>query len=176
MRLFTAVLADTEPGSRAAADLLLSIGHSHKTLGQRPEAIEAYHKAIAIRPNFGDAYWSLANLKTYRFSDEDIDRLRRAEADDSLAPMDRYHICFALGKALEDRKDYATSWHYYERGNALKRSESKYRADLLEQNTRNQKRVCTQEFFAARSNWGCQSPDPIFILGLPRAEIGRAHV
>jgi hypothetical protein len=73
---------------------------------------------------------ALANLKTYRFSDEDITRLRAAEQDESLAAMDRYHICFALGKAFEDRKDYETSWHYYARGNAMKRAESKYRADI----------------------------------------------
>ena len=167
--LFSQVLSDTEPGSGAAADLLLSIGHSYKTLGQRPEAIEAYHKAIAIRPDFGDAYWSLANLKTYRFSDEDIARQQTSESSAAISSTDRYHICFALGKAFEDRKDYEQSWRYYAQGNALKRAESKYRADILEQNTRNQKRVCTQEFFAARSGWGCQSPDPIFILGLPRA-------
>jgi tetratricopeptide (TPR) repeat protein len=169
VRRFTDVLADTDPTSRAAADLLLSIGHSHKTVGRRPEAIDAYHRAIAIRPNFGDAYWSLANLKTYRFSDEDIAHLRAAEQDESLAAMDRYHICFALGKAFEDRKDYAHSWHYYARGNAMKRAESKYRADILEQNTRNQTQVCTREFFESRRDWGCQAPDPIFILGLPRA-------
>ena len=169
VRRFTDVLADTDPQSRAAADLLLSIGHSHKTVGRRPEAIEAYHRAIAVRPHFGDAYWSLANLKTYRFSDADIDELRAAELDESLAAIDRYHICFALGKAFEDRKDYETSWHYYARGNAMKRAESKYRADILEQNTRLQRQVCTKEFFAARHGWGCQAPDPIFILGLPRA-------
>jgi len=166
---FTEVLGQTDPQSRAAADLWLSIGHSHKTLGQRPEAIAAYHAAIAIRPHFGDAYWSLANLKTYRFSDSDIAALRAAEADETLSAMDRYHICFALGKAFEDRKEYETSWHYYARGNAMKRAESKYRPDLLEQNTRLQKRVCTRQFFEARADWGCQAADPIFILGLPRA-------
>jgi tetratricopeptide (TPR) repeat protein len=169
IRGFTEVLAQTEPTSRAAADLLLSIGHSHKTLGQRPEAISAYHRAIAIRPHFGDAYWSLANLKTYRFSDADITQLRTAEADETLSALDRYHLCFALGKAFEDRGEYETSWHYYARGNAMKRAESKYRPELLEQNTRLQKAVCTREFFTQRADWGCAAPDPIFILGLPRA-------
>ena len=116
-----------------------------------------------------EARTQLANLKTYRFSDEDIARLQTSESSAAISSTDRYHICFALGKAFEDRKDYEQSWRYYAQGNALKRAESKYRADILEQNTRNQKRVCTQEFFAARSGWGCQSPDPIFILGLPRA-------
>lgn len=169
IRGFTAVLEQTEPASPTAADLLLSIGHSHKTLGQRPQAVDAYQRAIAIRPHFGDAYWSLANLKTYRFSDADIEALRKTEADESLSSMDRYHLCFALGKALEDRRDYSTSWHYYARGNAMKRAASRYRPDLLEQNTRLQREVCTPAFFAARAGWGCAAPDPIFILGLPRA-------
>ena len=166
---FAAVLTDTPASSRAAADLWLSIGHSQKTLGKTTEAIDSYKQAIAARPKFGDAYWSLANLKTYGFSDDDIEHLRAAEQDESLSAMDRYHICFALGKAFEDRKDYATSWHYYERGNAMKRAESRYRAELLEQNTANQKKVCTQAFFEARRGWGAQDRAPIFILGLPRA-------
>ena len=169
VRRFSDVLGDTDPKSPLAADLLLSIGHSHKTVGRRAEAIDAYHKAIGVRPNFGDAYWSLANLKTYTFSDDDIAHLRASEKDEALAKIDRYHICFALGKAFEDRKDYETSWHYYARGNEMKRAESKYRADLLEMNTANQIKVCTREFFAARRDFGCTAPDPIFILGLPRA-------
>jgi tetratricopeptide (TPR) repeat protein len=169
IRGFSDVLADTPPGSRAAADLHLSVAHSMKTLGRRDEAIETYRKAIAVRPNFGDAYWSLANLKTYRFSNEEIADLERAQGDDALAAIDRYHICFALGKAFEDREDYARSWHYYELGNAMKRSESKYRPDLLEQNTALQKQTCTREFFTARRDHGAPDPAPIFILGLPRA-------
>jgi tetratricopeptide (TPR) repeat protein len=166
---FTQVLALTDPAAPIAADLHLSIAHSLKTLGRRAEAVEGYQKALALRPNFGDAYWSLANLKTYRFSDGEIEQLKATEADTSLATVDRYHLCFALGKAFEDRKDYPSSWHYYERGNALKRAESRYRPELLEANTQNQKRVCTRDFFEARQGWGAASPDPIFILGLPRA-------
>jgi tetratricopeptide (TPR) repeat protein len=169
IRGFAEILKDTAPGARSAADLLLSIGHAQKTLGRRSAAVDSYKEAIAVRPNFGDAYWSLANLKTYRFADDEIGDLRRAEADASLATIDRYHICFALGKAFEDRSDFATSWHYYARGNAMKRAESKYRPELLEQNTANQKRVCTRQFFAARRGWGAAARDPIFILGLPRA-------
>ncbi len=169
IRGFSAVLADTDPGSRAAADLHLSIAHSLKTLGRRPEAVEQYRQAIAVRPNFGDAYWSLANLKTYQFSAEEIAHLQASEADPSIATIDRYHLCFALGKAHEDLKQYDLSWRYYERGNALKRAESRYRPELLEQNTANQKATCTRAFFEARQGWGAASAEPIFILGLPRA-------
>jgi tetratricopeptide (TPR) repeat protein len=169
IRGFAAVLADTSPESRLAADLHLSIAHSLKTLGRRAESIDEYQRAIEVRPNFGDAYWSLANLKTYQFSVEEIARLEAAEADPSTAAIDRYHLCFALGKAYEDRKVYDVSFRFYERGNALKRAESRYRAELLEQNTANQKRVCTREFFEQRAGYGAASSEPIFILGMPRA-------
>jgi tetratricopeptide (TPR) repeat protein len=169
VRGFSDVLADTSPESRLAADLHLSIAHSLKTLGRRAESIDEYKKAIEVRPNFGDAYWSLANLKTYEFSAEEIARLEAAEADPSTALIDRYHLCFALGKAFEDRKVYEVSFRYYERGNALKRAESRYRPELLEQNTVNQKRICTREFFRERDSYGAPSREPIFILGLPRA-------
>jgi tetratricopeptide (TPR) repeat protein len=169
LRRFVDVLADTNPKSPLAADLHLSIAHSLKTLGRRAESVDEYRKAIEVRPKFGDAYWSLANLKTYQFSAEEITQLESAEADPSTAAIDRYHLCFALGKAYEDRKVYDRSFRFYERGNALKRAESRYRAELLEQNTANQKRVCTREFFLERAGFGAASREPIFILGMPRA-------
>jgi tetratricopeptide (TPR) repeat protein len=169
LRRFVDVLADTNQKSSLAADLHLSIAHSLKTLGRRAESIEEYRKAIEVRPKFGDAYWSLANLKTYQFSAEEITQLEAAEADPSTVAIDRYHLCFALGKAYEDRKLYDRSFRFYERGNALKRAESRYRAELLEQNTANQKRVCTREFFQERAGYGAASREPIFILGMPRA-------
>ena len=169
LRGFTDVLADTDPKSRLAADLHLSIAHSLKTLGRRAESIAEYQQAIDVRPKFGDAYWSLANLKTYTFSAEELAQLEAAVEDPSIAPIDRYHLCFALGKAYEDRKVYELSFRYYERGNALKRAESRYRAELVEQNTTRQKQICTREFFRERDGCGAASREPIFIVGLPRA-------
>ena len=156
-------------GAPRAADLHLSIAHSLKTMGLTEEAIGSYHEAAAVRPDFGDAYWSLANLKTYRFSDGEIARMRSEESLAATAVVDRYHLCFALGKALEDRGDYEESYRYYERGNGLKRIESRYRAEIIETNTRNQIKICTGEFFARREGVGDPSPAPIFILGLPRS-------
>ena len=153
----------------AAADLQLSLAHSLKTQGKQAEAIDAYRAATAARPNFGDAYWSLANLKTYRFTDDEIARMRAEEAAPTTQIVDRYHLCFALGKAFEDRADYAESWRYYSQGNALKRSESRYRPEIIEINARKQTEVCTREFFASRTGVGALQPDPIFIVGLPRA-------
>ncbi|MFK2899487.1 sulfotransferase [Dyella jejuensis] len=151
------------------ADLHLSLAHSLKTQGKQAEAIEAYRNAIAARADFGDAYWSLANLKTYRFSDDEIARMRTAEAASATQAVDRCHLCFALGKAFEDRGDYAESWRYYSQGNALKRAQSRYRAEIIEINTRKQIEVCTREFFASRAGTGDPGPDPIFIVGLPRS-------
>jgi tetratricopeptide (TPR) repeat protein len=156
-------------GSRDDADLHLSIAHALKTLGRREEAIESYRKAAAVRPNFGDAYWSLANLKTYRFTDEELKRLRAAEADPGVEAIDRFHLCFALGKALEDRSEFAESFRYYTLGNSLKRATSRYRPDIVENNTRRQIEICTRDFFAKRHGWGAPDRDPIFIVGLPRS-------
>jgi tetratricopeptide (TPR) repeat protein len=152
-----------------AADLHLSLAHSLKTQGRQADAIDAYHAAITVRPNFGDAYWSLANLKTYRFTDDEIARMRAEEALPATPLVDRYHLCFALGKAFEDRGDCAESWRYYQQGNALKRSESRYRPEIIETNTRKQIEVCTRDFFVNRANVGDARADPIFIVGLPRA-------
>ncbi len=152
-----------------AADLHLSLAHCLKTLGRREEAIASYRAAAAARPSFGDTYWSLANLKTYRFTDEEFARMRREEADPATAPGDRCHLCFALGKALEDRGEYAESFRFYERGNALKIAESRYRPELIVRNTRMQIQICTREFFERRAGSGRPDVDPIFIVGLPRS-------
>jgi len=156
-------------GMSGDAELHLSIAHAQKTLGQSQEAIDSYRRAAACRPDFGDAYWSLANLKTYRFTDDELARMRAAESSPTTGAVDRYHLCFALGKALEDRGEYAESFRYYELGNALKRTESKYRAELVENNTRQQIEVCTREFFATRQAVGSPDGSPIFIVGLPRS-------
>jgi tetratricopeptide (TPR) repeat protein len=152
-----------------AAALQLSLAHLLKTIGRRQEAIHAYRAAATVRTDFGDAYWSLANLKTYRFTDDEIACMRAAESAPGTARVDRYHLCFALGKALEDRREYAESWRHYKQGNMLKRSETRYRPEIIEINTHAQIEVCTREFFAARRSVGTASTEPIFILGLPRS-------
>jgi len=151
------------------AELHQSLGHALKTKGDTGKAIAAYHDAIESRPDFGEAYWSLANMKTYRFTDFELQRMRQYEAQPQLQHADRYHLCFALGKALEDRGDHAESFTYYQRGNALKKEGSLYRPAAQERAVRRQMEICTPEFFAARRGWGCPDPSPIFVLGLPRA-------
>ncbi|QUD89170.1 tetratricopeptide repeat-containing sulfotransferase family protein [Phenylobacterium montanum] len=165
IEIYRGMLADV-PGS---ADIQLWLGHALKTTGQVPSAIEAYRGAAAARPGFGDAYWSLANLKTYRFEDAEIACMQAEEASASISTEDRTHLCFALGKAFEDRGEIERSWSFYERGNRLRRNESHYRPEILETNTRRQIEVCNSAFFERRTGWGDPRPDPIFILGLPRA-------
>src|SRR5204862_1929813 len=128
-----------------------------------------YRAAAGARADFGDADWSLANLKTYRFTDAELERMRGLEATTTTGLVDRYHLCFALGKALEDRGEYEESFQYYERGNAYKKSESRFDLGAMERNLRLQATLCTREFLAARAGGGCQRPDPIFIVGLPRS-------
>ena len=153
----------------AAADLNLWLGHALKTTGSLADAIAAYRAAASARPDFGDAYWSLANLKSYRFGDNEIAAMEAAVSLPQTGEEDQVHFCFALGKAFEDRRSHEKSWAYYERGNGLKRAASRYRAEILETNTRLQQATCTAPFFAARTNWGAPDPDPIFIVGLPRS-------
>jgi tetratricopeptide (TPR) repeat protein len=148
-------------------------GHALKTVGRYEDAVASYRGAIERRPEFGDAWWSLANLKTYRFSTAELADMQRAEAAPSTPFIDRYHLCFALGKALEDgvdgAPDYCTSFQYYERGNALKKEETRYDPERIGREFRTQKEVFDAEFLQSRSGQGCSAPDPIFIVGLPRA-------
>jgi tetratricopeptide (TPR) repeat protein len=157
------------PGAVADAKLHLSIAHALKTLGRTEDAVESYRAAAASRPDFGDAYWSLANLKTYRFADDELAQMRSGLAAQTTATEDRYHLYFALGKALEDSGDYAESFRHYALGNELKRSEGRYHPALVENNTAQQIKVCTREFFAHRLGWGIPRRDPIFVVGLPRS-------
>jgi predicted Zn-dependent protease len=165
LALYQEILAQTPQD----AELHLSIAHALKTLGHAPQAIDSYRSAAALRPRYGEAYWSLANLKTYRFTDAELARMKADEAAADVQLADRYHLCFALGKALEDREEYADSFAYYERGNALKKSECRYNPEPLERSARAQAALCTRGFFAAREGAGSTDGAPIFVVGLPRS-------
>ena len=147
----------------------LTYGHALKTVGRQDEAVAAYRRAYQVRRDYGDAFWSLANLKTYRFSDAELAQMREQEAMSSIALADRYHLCFAVGKALEDRENYRDSFAYYERGNRLKREELKYDPQRLEDEMQRQREHVTAGLLSRFEGAGCPAPDPIFIVGLPRA-------
>jgi tetratricopeptide (TPR) repeat protein len=167
--LYERLLAGLPQSGPEVADLRLWRANALKITGRRQEAIADYHAALAARPDYGVAWFSLANLKTYRFTDHDIASMRAAESRPDAQDMDRIYLCFALGKALEDQGDYAFSWEYYERGNALRRAASRYRPEVAEACALRLGRMFTAEFFAARAGWGADDPAPIFVLGLPRS-------
>jgi len=147
----------------------LSYGHALKAVGRQDECIAAYKRCIALAPTLGEAYWSLANLKTFRFDDAEIAAMKAATARDSLSDEDRYHLDFSLGKALEDRGDFAGSFAHYAAGNSRRRKIVYYDAEETSDHVRRSKALFSTEFFSAREGWGNPAPDPIFIVGLPRA-------
>ncbi|MBT8080737.1 MAG: sulfotransferase [Gammaproteobacteria bacterium] len=147
----------------------MSFGHTLHAVGRVDEAIEAYKKCISLSPEVGEAYWSLANLKTFRFSDEDIDNMREQVTTEGGDADDQSHLAFALGKALEDRKEFDESFNYYRRGNAIRRVAHRHSIKVNVLDSLRQIRALPQTFFEQRKGWGYDAPDPIFIVGLPRA-------
>ncbi len=147
----------------------LSLGHMLKTVGRLDEGIAAYREAIAIRPQLGEAWWSLANLKTVRFTDQDLAEMEIALARDDLTPEDRFHLEFALGKALHDLKRYDEAFAFYAAGNARRREHQPYRAADTRRTVDASIATFTAQALAARAGQGCDRSDPIFILGMPRA-------
>lgn len=151
------------------AGVHMNYGHTLKTVGRLDEAIDAYRTSIGLRPATGESYWSLANLKTFRFNDDDLAAMRAQSLPDTGDPEDQAHIAFALGKALEDRGEYDESFKFYARGNAIRRRAHRFNAKVNVVNTARQIRTLDRKFFTDREDWGCPALDPIFIVGLPRA-------
>jgi len=164
-QIYKYLLSNFEP----RAGIALSYAHTLKTIGQQQEAIDAYRRTIDLKPSFGDAYWSLANLKTFRFEDSDLEAMRAEIEKPDCTREDHFHLCFALGKALDDRKQFDESFHYYLRGNDIKEKLEQYDADFTADNARRIQAVCTRDFLSVSPASGCQAPDPIFIVGLPRS-------
>ena len=147
----------------------MSYGHTLKTGGKTEQSIAAYRKSIAQMPALGESWWSLANLKTFRFTPEDVAVMRAQLERTDLSEEDRLHLHFALGKALEDGGQYAQSFEQYAKGNAIRHAHLGYDADEISDQVRRLKAVCTTEFFRARQGVGAPDPDPVFIVGLPRS-------
>ena len=147
----------------------VSLAHIHKANGDIDAAVALYRKAYRLKRDHGDAYWSLANTKSYRFTDEELARMTAVESDEATGAIDRVHLCFALGKAYEDRGEFPRSFEFYARGNALNPAGSKHSPEHLQVRVDSQIKVCTADFLASKQGLGYEAPDPIFIVGLPRS-------
>jgi tetratricopeptide (TPR) repeat protein len=148
---------------------LTSKGHALKTFGDYGDAVDAYRAAVAAAPRHGEAWYSLANLKVYAFADDEIERMLIQEGKRDIPHMDRIYLNFALGKAFEDKEDYHGAFRHYERGNRVKKRQCTYDAAQMSADLQAQRDACTAELFSRRAATGYDAPDPIFIVGLPRA-------
>jgi len=165
LELLERVLAEHPKQAR----LWMSYGQTLRTTGRGDDAVNALKRAIALNPSLGEAYWSLADIKTRRFGDAEITAMRRQLADSTLRAGDRLHLHYALGKALEDSRSWAESFEHYAAGAALRRAEQPHDADENTAWVERCKAVFTEAFFAEREEGGREDPAPIFVLGLPRS-------
>ncbi len=149
--------------------LWMSYGHALKTVGRQEEAIAAYRRGLDADPSVGEIWWSLANLKTVRFNEADIDRMKQVLQNPKLSDENRFHLDFALGKAFDDAGDTNTAFAHYASGNAIRREQIAYDPDEVSRQVDTTIALFTPDFLAARVGQGCPAPDPIFVLGMPRA-------
>ncbi|MFB0999240.1 MAG: sulfotransferase [Colwellia sp.] len=147
----------------------LQLGHALKAKGDIAKAIDAYQQAYRLKPSYGDAFWSLANTKTYRFSNKEIAKMQEQQEVKDLPLIDKVQLHFATGKAFEDRQDYQLAFQAYQQGNQLQHAHNGFDITKIEQQVAEQIKYCTSELFKIRGDLGLNAPDPIFIVGLPRA-------
>jgi tetratricopeptide (TPR) repeat protein len=147
----------------------MSYGHVLKTVGRLEDSIAAYRQAIAFAPTLGEVWWSLANLKTFDFDEQDIGAMTVGLATPMLGDNDRLHLHFALGKAFEDRGQPQVAFRHYEQGNRIRREQQEYDPEATTRQVDRAIALFTPELFATRGGKGCDAPDPVFIVGMPRA-------
>ena len=147
----------------------LSLGHVYKTIGLQEESIKSYKKTIELDPQNGEAYWSLANLKTYRFTNKEVSEMLEQLKNKDLPDREKVHFQFSLGKSYEDEKKFKRSFDFYLRGNNLNRGRNTYDPKAIEAMVEREIRFFNNEFFKKRETWGAPNNDPIFIVGLPRS-------
>ncbi|MCP3675769.1 MAG: tetratricopeptide repeat protein, partial [Gammaproteobacteria bacterium] len=147
----------------------LQLGHALKTKGDIENAVKSYQKAYQLKQGYGDAYWSLANSKTYHFTNQEIADILKFLTNDNLSDTDKCHLYFSIGKAYEDREQYDDAFKYYLKGNEIKHRQTGYNAEFTEFQVEQQIKYCTPELFHRRRYLGFKQPDPVFIVGLPRA-------
>ncbi len=151
------------------AQVHLLRGHALKTIDKSELAIAAYKEAYRARSSFGDAFWSLANLKTYRFEASEVEQMLNFVDSESIPSIDQIHLNFALGKHFEDHQDFEQSFQFYKTGNAVKQAAIGFDSALLSKRLKLQHEVCDAKLFSDREKSGVAASDPIFVVGLPRA-------
>ena len=147
----------------------MSHAHALKALGRQAEALREYRAAIAQNPDFGEVYWSMANLKVFRFEPAEVAAMEEQVKREDLSPSADVHFRFALGKACEDAGDYDRAWEFYHSGNQRQRPLVSYDPVGFEARHQQMAEVFTREFFDQHAGQGFESDAPIFIVGLPRS-------
>ena len=150
-------------------NVLMGQAHVLKTLGDQAEALKSYRAAIKIKPEFGEVYWSMANLKIFQFEEEEVSSMLQQLESDNLTESEEIHFHFALGKAFEDKKDYEQAWHYYHTGNQQQRMTVEHHPLKMETRHSQLKQIFNKEFLQERADVGYDVSDPILIVGLPRS-------
>ncbi|MFL2705718.1 MAG: sulfotransferase [Gammaproteobacteria bacterium] len=148
---------------------LTSKGHAEKTLGKTDQAIKSYQSAYQIKPDHGEAFFSLANLKTYSFTGDELDNMREQVGRVDLSLRDKAYFHFALAQGCEVNGEYDEAFFHLERGNKIKNDQSLYSIERMDKELQAQIDVCDETFFGDLGSGGHDTKDPIFILGLPRA-------
>jgi tetratricopeptide (TPR) repeat protein len=146
----------------------MSLGNALKTVGRTDEAVAALRKAIAVRPTYGEGYWTLANFKAFQFTDDDIAAMRKA-LKGKLSDIDALHFHFALGKAFEDRNQYPASFRHYDQGNRIRMKEFTPEAMTATRHVNMAIATYSKPLFDEFAGAGCETRDPIFVLGLHRS-------
>jgi tetratricopeptide (TPR) repeat protein len=154
---------DNTPG------ILSSYAWELKTIGDQDAALKAYRKAVKAKPTFGQAYWSMANLKIFKFDDDEVKAMLEQVESGVLTEVEDIHFRFALGKAMEDKEDYDRAWHFYHSGNQHKRQTVEYDLLNMEGRQKAMRSVFDKQLLSERAGIGYDVPDPIFIVGLPRS-------
>ena len=149
--------------------LRTTLGHVHKTLGSRAKSEAAYKEALALDPGLAEAWWSLADLKTYVFNDAEVAAMERALADGKRSRSEVAQLHFAVGRAFEQRRQYGEAFAHYTRGNALRRLDAAFDIGRFEARCARIRAFFDRRFFAERAGSGDSSRAPIFIVGLPRS-------
>jgi tetratricopeptide (TPR) repeat protein len=148
---------------------LTAKGHAEKTLGRTEDAIKSYQTAYNSKHDHGEAYFSLANLKTYKFDDEEISQMKNQLKRVDISIGDRTYFHFALAQACESIGDYDEAFYHLDHGNHIRKQQTKYSIEMMDKEMQAQINICNKEFFKSMGEGGFNTKDPIFILGLPRA-------